>query len=77
MSHIVDYSKSAAPSFDAVKDIQDWLGDRYDVVAAEMRQVQNRDAFRLACSFLGVRGFPVQAWYDHFHGGGAWDRESA
>lgn len=74
MHKTVDYSKSPAPSFDAVEDIRNWLGDSYDEKAAIMRTLSQED-FAASCGlFLGIEGFPVQAWYEHFHGQGAWKK---
>lgn len=72
MHHTVNYSKSPAPSFDAVNDIQEWFGDRYERLAEQMRFVTDCELFALLCSFAGVSGFPVKAWYEHFHGQGSW-----
>lgn len=67
----VDYTKSSAPNFDAVNDIMEWLGDKYATVAPEMAKVTDTDAFMFYCGLAGIQGFPVRAWYDHFHGEGA------
>lgn len=74
MHTTVDYGKSPAPSFDAVEDIKNYLGDRYDKMAEIMKSLHKSD-FEAGCEmFLGISGFPVQAWYDHFHGQGAWEK---
>lgn len=72
MKTTIDYSSSPAPAFDAVEDIKDYLGDRYDLVAGELRHVKDKDAFACYCGLGGIRGFPVKAWYEHFHGQGSW-----
>lgn len=76
MHNTIDYSKSPAPSFDAVEDIRSWLGEeRYKTVAPEMAKLNNCGAFAMYCSLAGVQGFPVKAWYEHFHGQGSWKPE--
>lgn len=72
MKTTIDYAKSPAPAFDAVEDIKDYLGDRYDKIAHEMGRIHDPELFGLFCDFAGISGFPVGAWYDHFHGQGAW-----
>lgn len=73
MHTTVDYRKSAAPAFDAVQDIKEYLGDRYDGIAAEIGKVTDSTKFNNLCGFfLGIEGFPVKAWYEHFHGQGTW-----
>lgn len=71
----IDYSKSLAPNFDAVEDIRKWLGkERYTKLVNEgIGQIINHDTFALLCSFAGIHGFPVKAWYEHFHGQGSWE----
>lgn len=69
--HVIrDYSKSEAPAFDAVNDVMDWFGDRYDAVASKMSKITDPDVFEFYCNFAGIEGMPVRAWYDHFHGEG-------
>lgn len=76
MHTTIDYSKSPAKQFDAVEDIRSWLGqNRYDDIAPEMAKLTNVNAFTMYCSLAGIQGYPVQAWYDHFHGQGAWDKQ--
>lgn len=70
MKTTIDYTNSPAKNFDAVEDVKDWLGARYDALASEMRNVRNPKYFTFYCSLAGIEGFPVQAWYDHFHGEG-------
>ena len=72
MHKTIDYGKSPSPQFDAVEDIHDWLGDSYDKIAAELSQVKDCEQFAFWCSFAGISGFPVKAWYEHFHGQGSW-----
>ena len=68
MHYTIDYSKSPAKAFDAVEDIKDYLGDRYDSIAELVSEVSDCDRFRNYCGFVGISGFPVKAWYEHFHG---------
>lgn len=76
MHHEVDYSKSPAPAFDAVRDIIDWLGqERYDKVAPEMAKHKHCGNFTMFCALAGIQGYPVKAWYEHFHGQGSWKPE--
>lgn len=77
MHSTIDYSKSPSPQFDAVQDVMEWFGERYQTVAAEMSKVKDRDTFAFYCSFVGVGGFPVKAWYEHFHGQGSWEAGNA
>jgi hypothetical protein len=76
MHTTIDYNKSPTPQFDAVEDIRDWLGkERYKTVAPEMAKLSNCEAFAMYCSLAGIQGFPVKAWYEHFHGQGSWKPE--
>lgn len=76
MHNTIDYGKSIAPSFDAVQDVMDWLGaERYAKIAPEMAKLANCGAFAMYCSLAGIQGFPVKAWYEHFHGQGSWKQE--
>lgn len=68
MKRTVDYAFSPCPNADAVADIQEYLGDRYDRVAAYLRTITDFGQFQLWCSFAGIEGFPVKAWFRHFHG---------
>jgi hypothetical protein len=73
MTHYTtDYSKSPAPAFDAVQDIKEYLGDHYDFIALDIRKVKDPRMFNLACTLAGIEGYPVVAWYEHFHGQGTW-----
>lgn len=77
MHSTIDYRNSPAPQHDAVNDIKDYLGiARWNAVSEEMRKVTNCAQFALHCSFMGISGFPVRAWYELYHGEGSWD-ESA
>jgi hypothetical protein len=68
MHYTIDYSKSPAKAFDAVEDIKEYLGDRYDSIAELVSEVSDCDRFRNYCGLAGISGFPVKAWYEHFHG---------
>ena len=72
MKTTIDYAASEAPSFDAVEDVKDYLGSRYDAVASEMKRITDCEQFAMWCAFAGIEGFPVRAWYEHFHGAGTW-----
>lgn len=74
MKTTIDYSKSPAPDFDCVADVQAYLGKRYDSVAEQFKKL-NADQFTIACSFIGIEGRPIRAWFDHFHGKGAYAKE--
>lgn len=68
-----DYSKSPAPKFDAVQDIMEYLGrEKYDeLIENGMGEFKNPNQFSFFCMLAGIDGFPVEAWYDHFHGEGS------
>lgn len=68
MHYTIDYSKSPAKAFDAVEDIKEYLSDRYDHMVELIRDVSDCERFAFYCSMLGISGFPVKAWYEHFHG---------
>lgn len=68
-----DYSASAAPQFDAVEDVKSYFGERWPTVTKLMAGVKDREQFTNWASFAGVDGFPVKAWYEHYHGQGSWD----
>lgn len=72
MHTIINYTKSPAPAFDAVCDIQEWFGDRYDDIASKMKLISDQEQFIHLCGFAGIKGFPVKAWWEHFHGQGSW-----
>lgn len=67
-----DYSKSQAPRFDALQDLIDFLGDRWPRCNDHLKSVTSPDQFENWAGFAGVEGAPVEAWYDHIHGEGAW-----
>ncbi len=68
LDYTIDYSKSPAKAFDAVEDIKDYLGDRYDHMVELIENVSDCERFAFYCSMMGISGFPVKAWYEHFHG---------
>ncbi len=72
----INYSKSPAPSFDAVNDVKEWLGANYDAIAPEMSKITSCSQFAFLCGLAGIQGFPVKAWYEHFHGQGSWKEET-
>lgn len=69
----IDYSKSPAAKHDAMQDVMEWFGSRWETVNAIMKEVKDVRSFTFAANFAGVRGFPVSAWYDHYWGEGAYD----
>lgn len=70
----IDYSKSPAKQFDAVEDVKNYFGKRYDNIAAQMKEVTDARQFTIYCNFAGIEGYPIVAWYDHFHGQGAYEK---
>lgn len=77
MTHyIIDFSKSETPAFDAIEAIKDWLGPKWDKISPIMAQIEDQAYFDLAAEFAGVRGFPVRAWYELYHGQGSWKEEA-
>lgn len=67
-----DYSKSPAKHFDAVEDIKKYLGvAKWNELYPEMAKVKNPKQFSFYCMLAGIEGFPVEAWYDLYHGQGA------
>jgi hypothetical protein len=72
MHNTINYSQSEAPNFDAVQDVMDWFGPKYNQIAPMMAKVTDCYQFACYCGLAGVSGFPVKAWYEHFHGQGSW-----
>ena len=77
MTHYdIDYSKSPAPTFDAVQDIIDYLGEKkYKEISPMISRITHCGQFAMYCSIAGIHGFPVRAWYEHYHGRGSWKQE--
>ena len=76
MHTTIDYSKSPCAAFDAVNDIKEWLGqERWDKVSPEMAKVKDQEHFMHYAGLAGIQGFPVQAWYELYHGQGSWKAE--
>lgn len=74
MSSTINYSASPCPNFDAVEDIKKWLGNNWDSISKEMSEIgPDQKSFTLFASFAGVRGFPVKAWYELYHGQNSWE----
>lgn len=68
-----DYSQSPAPAFDAVNDIMEYFGDKkYNEISPQMSLIKNCRQFQFYCMAAGIKGFPVKAWYEHYHGQGTW-----
>lgn len=76
MKTTIDYSKSPAKNFDALEDIKSYLGtERWNAIYPEFAKVKNCGQFAMYCSLAGIHGFPVIAWYEHYHGQGSWKQE--
>lgn len=77
MKYTRSYKDSLSPNFDAVEDIKEYLGaDKFTKLGQEgMSQVFNCAQFALYASLAGIEGFPVIAWYEHYHGQGSWKQE--
>lgn len=71
MKTMIDYANSPAPAFDAVEDIKEYFGVQWETISAEMSQIKDIDTFMAFANLAGIRGFPVRAWYDLYHGEGA------
>lgn len=75
MTHqTIDYSNSPAKAADAVQDVREWFGRKYDGIAEQMKLVRDPNKFTFYCMLGGVEGYPAKAWYEHFHGEGSWDK---
>lgn len=73
MHTTIDYSNSPAPAFDAVYDIMEYFGDaKYNEISPQMSCVKDHRQFQFYCMIAGIEGFPVKAWYEHYHGQGTW-----
>jgi hypothetical protein len=72
MSTTISYANSPCPKTDAVNDIKNWFGDRWDKVSELMQTVSSQEQFILYAAFAGVQGFPVIAWWELYHGEGSW-----
>lgn len=53
----------------ALKDIEEWFGDRWETVVPVMVHEVARGVtpkqFELLCSFAGIEGYPVQVLYKY------------
>lgn len=75
MHTTIDYSNSPAPNFDAIEDIKEYLGQtKWDEISPEMAKVISPKQFEFYCCITGISGLPVRAWYDLYHGQGAYDK---
>jgi len=72
MKTTVDYSKSPSPQFDAVEDVKAYFGTKWPEVSELMAGVKSQADFAMWAGFAGVEGLPVKAWYELYHGQGAW-----
>lgn len=58
---------------EALKDVKFYLGDKkYDSISAIMRQATTQEHFIIYADMVGVRGFPIIAWYEDIHGKDSW-----
>ena len=77
MSYTIDFSKSPCPAADAVQAVKDWLGpETWDKISPMMAKIDDPETFIFAANFAGVRGYPVKAWYELYHGQGSWKEEA-
>lgn len=75
MKTVKDYGQSPAKAFDAVEDIREYLGEvRWTAVSPQMAQVRDPKQFAFYCMLAGIEGYPVEAWYELYHGGGSWTK---
>lgn len=72
MKTTVDYSRSPAKAFDAVEDVKSWFGPKWPEVSDMMKSITDPQTFAFYANFGGVEGYPVEAWYDLYHGQGAY-----
>lgn len=73
MHYTRDYTKSPAKSFDAVQDIIEYLGEKkYNKISPLISTIKDQKKFAAYCSLAGISGFPVKAWYEHYHGQCTW-----
>lgn len=73
MKRIVDYTNSPCKSADAFNDIVEYLGEeRYNKISPELSKITDCRQFEFYCSLAGISGYPVVAWYEHYHGQGTW-----
>jgi hypothetical protein len=75
----ISYKNSPAPKFDAVEDIKKWLGaKKWKEVSPQMAKIKDPQQFCFLAGIAGIQWFPVEAWYDLYHGEGsykaAWER---
>jgi len=73
MKTTIDYSNSPCKSADAFNDIITYLGEaRYNKISPTISQVKDCRKFEFYCNLAGISGYPVLAWYEHYHGQGTW-----
>lgn len=72
MHTVKDYRNSPAKAFDAVEDVKEYFGNRWAEVSPLMREMTNPKQFSQWAAFSGVYGYPVEAWYELYHGEGSW-----
>jgi len=65
------YWYGPSPKFDAVESIITWIGRMdYPELRASAIKIDCTVCFIECCEAIRVKGFPVEAWYDHFQGEG-------
>lgn len=71
MKQTIDYTNLNEPAkrAKALDDIKFYLGDGYDRICRELKEVKHFESFAFALSFAGIQGYPVKALYNHIHGG--------
>lgn len=70
MTHYnIDYTEleGKAKRAKALADMRDWLGPRFDTITTILRDepnAANLEWLRMALSFAGVQGYPVEAYHE-------------
>lgn len=49
----------------AIKDCQNYLGDRWFKFIEYLKTCEKMQDFEIACSFVGIQGYPVKALRNH------------
>ena len=67
------YNESPAKAFDAVEDIKDYLtAADWNEISAFMSAISNIEEFSRYALSYGIKGYPVQAWYELYNGQNSW-----
>lgn len=76
MHYNINYTNEPNKAAKAVADIIDYLGDaKYNEISGMISRVTHCGHFAMYCSLAGIQGYPVIAWYEHYHGAGSWKQE--